>query len=379
MPAQNDKRNLVIVSGYYGFANLGDEAILEEIVCELKRVLPSDRIVVLSAKPQETEESFAVRAAPRSDIVGLVGLMRKAQLLVSGGGGLFQDTKSPGSAIFYASHVWLARGLGARAVVYAQGVGPLHTPLARLATRSAFGLCDSISVRDSSSLALVKAWGLKAELTADPVWCLEPTPLPEAIEALLAELVSERAEDCPLVGLSLRPSKELTDSRLSELEMALEDSLPAGTRLLMLPLQKAQDEPLLNRFAERWRAKGKEVRAIDPSRLTRPSQWITLLSKLDLLVSMRLHALIMALRSAVPTVGIAYDPKVERLLTEFEQPILILTNESEKGSWKSTIKQAFSARGELSRRAVGKAEAAKKLACQNFNHISRILSMQSDP
>ena len=108
------QRNLVIVSGYYGFGNLGDEAILEQLVSELKCLVLPDHIVVLSANPAATEKAFGVKAAPRADLCRLLQLCAQAQLLISGGGGLFQDSRSVGSALFYSCHIAAARLAGAQ-------------------------------------------------------------------------------------------------------------------------------------------------------------------------------------------------------------------------------------------------------------------------
>jgi len=379
MPVSKSERDLIVISGFYGFGNLGDEAILEQLVSELKQLVPPEKIVVLSANPQATARSFGVRAEPRADPIRLLGVLSRARLLISGGGGLFQDTRSPGSAIFYGLQILLSRLCGARAIIYAQGVGPLRSSLAGFATKTAFSMCSQICLRDAKSLSLVESWGLPAELTADPVWCLEPSALPPTVQTRLDQLAAGQDAEHPVVGLSLRPSSDLSDHHLDTLLSALSAALPAGARLLLLPLQKKDDEPLLKRFQQGWLDLGRQCLLVDPDELTRPSQWINLLGKLDFLVAMRLHALIMALRSAVPVVGIAYDPKVTGLLTEFAQPILILTKENNAETWRSTLNQAYGERKELSARARDKAEGAKNMACQNFNVISRILSMQSDP
>ncbi len=377
MAASDGKRDLIIVSGYYGFGNLGDEAILEELCRELGRLVPAEKVVVLSADPPHTRDTFGVDAAPRADLGRLFRLAARARLLVSGGGGLFQDTRSPGSTIFYASHIAVARLAGCPALIYAQGVGPLSSSLSRLVTQKAFALAGAITVRDQRSAELVQSWGLPAERTADPVWCLPPSPLPQAVEAALPAGAGAR-EGAPLVGLSLRPAASFTDAHRAAMEQALLAGLPGETRLVLLPLQGSLDRPLLARVRDCWQAAGRVAVMIDPNALSMPSQWITLLSRLDLLVSMRLHAAIMALRSAVPCLGLAYDPKVTRLLTEFEQPILNLTKEPGADSWVNDLKAAFSARHELSRKASAGTEAARNLACQNFNIISRMLGMQRD-
>ncbi|HEY9789042.1 MAG TPA: polysaccharide pyruvyl transferase CsaB [Candidatus Obscuribacterales bacterium] len=361
-------RELVVVSGYYGFDNLGDEAILEELTNELKQLTSCDQVVVLSANPQKTARLFAVKAEDRMDLVKLHTLCKRARLFVSGGGGLFQDTSSPGSVLFYGMQMLMAKGAGAQVVVYAQGIGPLKRSVSRWMARKAFSLADAISVRDEASQSLLKQWGIDSTQTADPVWCLEAKTLPVTVEKQLAAIKSNR-----LIGLSLRESANLTENHLSTLVQAMSKSLPSNAHVILLPLQANQDKALLQQFARQWSAAGRESTLIDTSGLQYPAEWIALLGRCKLVVAMRLHALIMALKAGVGVVGIPYDPKVSQLLSEFEQPALILTKDQPACEWEQTMTNAVNDADKLARRAIKKAEGAKKLACQNFNLLAKIL------
>ena len=106
--ASQKPRNLVVISGYYGFGNLGDEAILEQLLNDLKRLVPADNIVVLSANPAYTTSLYQVRSINRWQISTLLPVLKQARLFISGGGGLFQDTRSIGSVLYYAGQIFLS-------------------------------------------------------------------------------------------------------------------------------------------------------------------------------------------------------------------------------------------------------------------------------
>jgi polysaccharide pyruvyl transferase WcaK-like protein len=57
----------VLISGYYGFGNLGDEMLLQVIVDGLRRRFPPVLLEVLSATPLATAASRRVEAVPRWD------------------------------------------------------------------------------------------------------------------------------------------------------------------------------------------------------------------------------------------------------------------------------------------------------------------------
>lgn len=374
-------RKLVVVSGYYGFDNLGDEAILEEIINEVSRLAAKDEIVVLSNMPAHHMRLFGVRAIDRWSLRSLVSHLLRARLFISGGGGLFQEVNSPGSTIFYGLQILLARLLNVPVLFYAQGIGPFKSAVGKNMTRLAAGASNFVCVRDEESKRQLSDWGIRAELTQDPVWALEPSPLPGEVESQIASI----SEECSgrLIGLSLRETPVFSQAQLESLSEALLKSFDEKTCLLLLPLQRQMDVRPLNYVQNVWAAAGRKAVMLDATALTLPSQWISLMARLDLVVAMRLHAAIMALKSGVPVAGVAYDPKVERVLRLFEQPILNLTKEIEPEDrqkiWIETLKAALADVESLSERARHQAESAKKLACQNFQLIAKISGMQSDP
>lgn len=368
------KRSLVLVSGYYGFDNLGDEAILEELITELKNFVKADEIVVLSASPESTSRRFGVRALARNSYAEFFALLAQTRLFVSGGGGLFQNTKTIGSILFYGLQLLMARANNCKVFIYAQGIGPLRGRLAENICKEVFARADEIAVRDDASMTYLKNWGLKGTRSADPVWMLQESAPP--VETLdLLEKLNAKKGNSRCVGLSLRPSPLLTEDHISALVEGLYKMLREDESILFLPLQADQDKAVLEKFESLWLAKGRRAYWLNPEQLSLPSQWIAVFSRLKLLVGMRLHALIMALKSEIPVIGIAYDPKVTQLLTEFEQNCLILTKEDGGNSWAEDLETMMDGLDSATSRAEQHLKAAKNLACQNFQILDRILSM----
>lgn len=372
--AENTNQKLVLVSGYYGFGNLGDEAILEELTNELKKLVAPSQIVVLSNNPQQTMSAFGVEAVDRWKPANLLPLLKNAALFISGGGGLFQDATGIKSTIFYGCQILLVRALGRRVLIYAQGIGPLKSAAAKALAKFSLENANFLTVRDKDSQKLLADWNISSTLTADPVWCLTETTIPTRA---LAQIEGLKAKPGLTVGLSLRTSHNFSDKQLDELVAVMDRAFPVDTKLLLLPLQANQDLQPLQKFAEEWKAKDRHVELLHTEEIERPSQWLAILSRLDMLVGMRLHALIMSLKSGVPVVGIAYDPKVRHVLTQFKQPILNLTKDGDSSGafkeWLPTMQAAVATRQQLAAHASEEAEIAKKLACQNFELLAKIL------
>lgn len=374
----NSPKSLVLISGYYGFGNLGDEAILESIIRELEKSVAKDKIVVLSNAPETHREIYGVEAVSRWKAASLLKLLPKAKLFISGGGGLFQDTKSPGSTIYYGGQIALARAFGAHPIIFAQGLGPLDSETGKVATRLAAKLSQDITVRDKASLAMLENWKIKAELTADPVWTLDETALPEGVGRQIDKL---RNGNRLIVGLSLRNSHNFSEGRRAILLSVLLKTLPKDAALVLLPLQKEQDLPQLEPFLEAWKQAGRQGMVLDTKDLKRPSQWVSLMRQLDLVVAMRLHALIFALKEGIPVLGLTYDAKVEHVLRQFGQPILILPKEGGddqlEQKWLDSASAGLQDLEKLGAQARENAESAKKLACRNFQLLAKILDIKN--
>ena len=135
----------IILSGYYGFDNAGDEAVLAALCQILRNRLPEAQLVALSAKPEQTAAALDVRAVNRWDKAALRAELQDAALFCSGGGSLLQDVTSVRSVWYYTSLLRLAQKQGVPTIVLAQGLGPLRTGLGRWLTRRALSRCHLLS------------------------------------------------------------------------------------------------------------------------------------------------------------------------------------------------------------------------------------------
>ena len=116
----------IVISGYYGCGNIGDEAVLRGILAGLDELGVEAEITVLSSDPVRTEsEHPGTRSIHRFNPLAVVRSIRSADLVVSGGGSLLQDITSARSARYYLGILRLAQILGRRTMLCAQGIGPL--------------------------------------------------------------------------------------------------------------------------------------------------------------------------------------------------------------------------------------------------------------
>ncbi len=299
------KNKKIVISGYYGFGNFGDEAILSAAVRELNRNIPNLSMSVLSnSKSTYLSDEFDVKCIGRTSLFAIVREILSADLFISGGGGLIQDSSGVSTVMYYLGLVRLAKMLGRRVMFYAQGLGPVGTSQGKNLVKSIVNKVDLITVRDNESRDLFRELGAVKPpiiVTADPVIALKGSS-PEKIfekEGLTAAAdfnvaVSVRSWDTSFDFISLLAS---TADKIIE---------RYGARIILIPFQKSQDLSVCEKIASLMKNKPFILKGD-----YKPEEMIGFIGSMDFLLAMRLHALIFASSSKLPMAGIVYDPKVE--------------------------------------------------------------------
>lgn len=279
----------VLISGYYGFGNLGDELLLTALLRELRQLAPEQRVTVLSADPRATEARHQVEAVDRSRPDQVLPAVGRCDLLLSGGGSLLQDATSSRSLWYYLGLLDLAQRMGKDTFVYCQGAGPLLRPWNRTLTRQVLSRATAITLRDQASRRTLEALGVRRPMlvTADPVLSLPLRPGGRD-RSQLAWIIHGRycaPEVC----------EALTDviKRLNR----------QGYTSWLLPFCPAEDGPALRQLAL-W------------GRVVPEAQLWSRLRQCGLVVSMRLHGLILGAKLRAELLSLTCDPKADAFLAE---------------------------------------------------------------
>lgn len=302
----------IALSGYYGFDNAGDEALLAAITSSIKKLEPETEFVVFSGSPSRTIDLHGIRAVNYLNPFSLIRELISADLLISGGGSIFQDVTSTRSLSYYIGVVALARILRRPVIFYAQGVGPINRTFSKFLMRLIGNRVNLITLRDNDSrqyLEQLKVVHPPLIVTADPVFALEPGPADENnINKLLDHTL---AQDKPLVGVSVREWKYLHGYQ-ENLARLLDELTLRGYQVVFIPMAYPDDISESKKIAELMQQ--------DPTIIEKnlnSSEHLALISHLDLMIGMRLHALIFAASRGVPFAGISYDPKIDSFLNQF--------------------------------------------------------------
>ncbi|WP_405380728.1 polysaccharide pyruvyl transferase CsaB [Phascolarctobacterium sp.] len=354
----------IVISGYYGFANAGDEAMLAAIVKALRSTEKSVSLTVISGNPQVTAQKYQVSSIHRFNPWEIFTALRSCDLLISGGGSLLQDVTSRRSLLYYLSVLATGIALGKKVMLFGQGIGPIHSSLLRRLTKAVCSRVSLITVRDRDSLYELRRIGIPAEkvqLTADAV-----LTLPQESKEQGAQLL-ERFHVPPkkmLVALSVRKWQE-DDRYLLELAKAADKlCMEYDAHIVLLPLQYPVDVEPCQRLQHFMVHKDEStILAADCD----TEQFLSLMGNFDLLIGMRLHALIFAAVMELPFVAVSYDPKIDGFVKDINGITAGSVDNLQAAQVVAAVKQALarggSCRGMLDKlRAKAMANAEQAMA-----------------
>lgn len=291
--AGSEKKKAIFVAGYLGFGNFGDELLWQTFARRFKKRYEDFEINVLLQNLEKLPDEMKGIVTPvsRKSWFRLFEALFCSRALVFPGGGILQASTSFFSLVYYSVLILLARLVGAKVLLPAQGFGPwggneqkhprFFHHFARLMQS-----VEYLSLRDEQSLESLKAVaGMNATISADLAF-LEPHFDRSRVSAPAAAL---------RVAIVLRDS-EPESERIARLFLEMTEEVE---NLTIIPVSmQSGDEKVWQKVG--W---SEELFCFD-EKLT------DIFSNCDLVVSMRLHGCIVATAKALPWIGIAYDPKV---------------------------------------------------------------------
>lgn len=296
-PRPTARRGGVLLCGYFGYGNTGDEAILSVCLATLRQEVPSPPITVLAAHPRRVTRDYGARAVGRFSPFSVLRELIRCRTLLFGGGGLLQDGTSLRSLLYYTVLLWLGRAMGKEVVLRAGGVGPLSRPASRFMVRNALRGA-SVTVRDQASQRLLAELGVtdRIALASDTALSLIPADR-ERVTHLLRRYGVTAGR---FVVLAPRE------------EAHVFFSLPKDVTPVLIPFFPTEDRAVCLAWKERL------PRAVLMEGLS-PSEILGVIGEAAAVLGMRLHALIFAERMGVPYRAVGNNPK----LTEYRRgPVL---------------------------------------------------------
>lgn len=304
-------RSGVVICGAYGMGNSGDEAILDAIVAEMRAIDPLMPLTVMTRDPAGASARLGLTAVHTFNFPRFLAVMRRRALYINGGGSLIQDVTSRRSLWYYLFTLRAAKRLGCKVMMYGCGIGPVKRPGGVERTRRVLNSCvDAITLREPDSIEELARFGVtKPEiiLASDPALTLPSAPAEEVDAALEA---AGAAPGGKYICFALRLWPGFGEKAGVFAAAARHAHEAYGLTPVFLPINHLDDGQAAALVAEKL---GDTPHVLLPGPMS-SALVIGLMSRMQVVVSMRLHGLIFAAGQGVPLIGVSYDPKVTAFL-----------------------------------------------------------------
>lgn len=358
----------VVMSGYYGFNNTGDEAIMLSMHKNIQSMGENYHITVLSKKPEETREKYGIEAVYRFGVRDVLYAIHDCDVLLSGGGSLLQDSTSTRSLMYYLSITAAAKCMRKKVMLYANGIGPVSGKRNRRLVKQVVNRADLITLREENSYEELLSMGVnpkKCFVTADPVFTMDGIGAEQARALLAAEGVPL---DRPVVVVSVRNWKDM-DSFIGRFAQLCDTIVEKyGRTIVFLGMQMPHDSIV----GEKVRAKMKREAYILRGNYS-PYEVMGIISQADFILSMRLHTLIFAARQRVPLIGFIYDPKIDYYLEKLDMPSGGTLKEFDLERTLGLVDDIISRKGYYVKKLEQKEAELEKMAHRNEKYLKKLL------
>jgi polysaccharide pyruvyl transferase CsaB len=334
----------VLLSGYFGFGNTGDEMIF----AVLKERLIKEGFDVKSLVKNPINE----REISRSAFKEIYRAIKESDIIISGGGGLIQDRTSTKSFLYYLSILWLAKKMGKKAVVFAQGIGPVEKFYNKKILGHVLNMVDLITVRDNASKEILIRCNTKREVhvTSDL--------------AFLYSREEKKSDEKHIVisfgrHMTIPPMETLT-----EIVRYVKDKTDVSVELISLFPEN--DSEIIKQVADSTGTNFRNISSID--------EIIAGFNNSLFAIGTRYHSLVISIMKGVPFIGLSYDPKVNSLATDSDIPVLSYDSDLKLEDFKITFERAFAARETTQKNLAKKYEELKEKAEENFKLLKNVIT-----
>lgn len=317
---------------HFGNHNVGDEAILEGIVTVLRKVRPYCEITVLTDQPYQTKKRLGIKSYKHqfvklgsgriSRIFRMVSrvfenllhlyLALRADVVVCAGATILSD--SPSFVLRLASFAVFANK---RLVHFPGGMNPGNSPETLNKLLAISEEFDLFLVRDVDTKKRLVDAGFNSDfvnVTIDPAFNIELEN--DVDNNILSVLEINNEKNLVGIGISHEPDCSKYNLPLEWAKIADFIVAKFAANIVFLPSNTQESKDLMIINATRKAMKYKEKAYIVDVELS-PKDMIYSISKLDMMISSRMHQLIFSCLAETPFVGISRCAKINSFLALF--------------------------------------------------------------
>ena len=294
----------LLIAGYHGYGNCGDEATLMAMTTNIKEMAPDVNITAISHIPELTKTEYNINSIQRFNAIEVMRAIVKSDIILSGGGTLIQNGTSTRSLLYYLSIIKMAKLFKKKVMLYSNGIGPVNGKLNRKLVKMVVNNVDLITLREEFSKKDLLDMGVKKpqiHITADAAFTLKSISDEKARQFLIKEKIPL---DKDIIGVSVRnwSKAKYGDKYIKEIAKACDNMVKQDietSKKVMYEMK--QDSYILQE-------------------LYKPDEILGIIGQMKLILGMRLHTLLFSASKKVPMIGLVYDPKIEYYLDVLNMP-----------------------------------------------------------
>lgn len=298
----------VLLAGYYGQNNVGDEAIAEALTKELKR--RGYEVLMLSGDRVTSAQLYGVEAYNRQRLQDMKIAIKNSDFVILGGGSLIQDVTSTYSLMYYIGFINLCRMMRKKIYIAYQGIGPINKKQNEFLTKLTLNGSKKLWIRDEMSIDTLREIGVvkpNITLSSDAVFMLK-APSRERVNVLLAKAGIRNDDNRPLIGIA--PRRWGTEDKAGVFAKIADECINRfNAKVVFYAFHKDTDVKYINEICSRM-----TNRAYIVADSYLPSEIMGMMGEMTLNIGVRLHSLIFSAKMGVPLLGISYDPKIDGFL-----------------------------------------------------------------
>ncbi len=307
----------LLIAGYHGYGNCGDEATLMAMTNNIKKMAKDVNITAISHIPELTKKQYNINSVQRFNPFDVIKAIINSDIILSGGGTLIQNGTSTRSLLYYLSIIKFSKLLKKRVMLYSNGIGPVVGKLNRKLVKMVVNNVDLITLREEFSSNDLKEIGVlkpKIYITADAAFTLPSVSATSAREILLKEQIPLEKE---IVGISVREWAKAKDfdKYIKELAKTCDNIIKEGKNILFIPMEFPKDFEISKKIMNQMTNKSFIIK-----NNYRPDEILGIVGQMSLIVGMRLHILLFSAIQKIPMIGLVYDPKIEYYLNVLNMP-----------------------------------------------------------
>lgn len=269
----------IVLGGYFGFGNIGDDAILLSEINFLRK--ENFQPFILTYKGREI---FNQESINRYNFFKIIKLRKKFNNFILGGGGIFQDTTSFRSLIYYLFMIYFFKFLKKRVVLLNIGIGEIKRKISKNLLYKSLKICDLVIFRDEYSFNFFKDLNNKF-LSSDSSFYLN----------------FQKKEKENLVLVSLRNFKNFDLNKFRIFLNRLKEKVDLKFEFIIFSKEEIELAKSLN---------------LDYFYSKNPIDTIEKISKSSFLIGTRYHSIIFSILTGTPFIGLVYDIKIKNLIDE---------------------------------------------------------------